>query len=453
MSWFSHLLAASISITPLVLLLLWLAPQLQKRYSGRFRTLLWLIIALRLLVPVSLPEKAQLAIPIPAEASKLVQLPTVNLVPNLDSTNYAGASADALPALLAIYLLGAAVLLTRELLIYVGFRRAVLRWAKRPPPKMEERLQELKAELGIRRAVYLQISRNAASPMVVGLLRPMLLLPAQPYPDDELRLIMTHELIHLKYHDIGAKLLLALTAVLHWFNPAVHMMVKAARRDMEMACDDQVVKHSGLDTKKRYCRLLLDLAVRPGSTGNSILTTAIGGSKEILETRIKGILDGSRKRRGIAELTIAALLVLVGGAAVNWSGTEPWNPQPFSMSTRGLADRTAPPVGTVSNEMAEAEPTVGSGPDNLLVPEIEKSPAALPRVNQVPAAGKTEPSPDPSQQPGGNVASGDAAPPASNSGTPSNPGAEVVVIDLMKLSGEARDDNQVDAGAADTTDM
>ena len=65
MSWFYYLFTTSISVTPLILLLLWLAPRLNKRYSARFRTLLWLIIALRLLIPVSLPEKSQLSIPLP----------------------------------------------------------------------------------------------------------------------------------------------------------------------------------------------------------------------------------------------------------------------------------------------------------------------------------------------------------------------------------------------------
>ncbi len=441
MTWFYHLLAASISVTPLILLLLWLGPRWQKRYSARFRTLLWLIIALRLLVPVSLPERAQLAIPIPTKAGELVQLPAVNLAPNLDSTNYDGASADPLYALLVVYLLGVAVLLTRESLAYVSFRRGVLRWAKRPPPEMEDRLQELKAELGICRAVALQISRNAASPMVVGLLRPVLLLPTQSYPDDELRLIMAHELIHLKHHDIGAKMLLALTAVLHWFNPLVHMMVKAARRDMEMACDDQVVKHSGPDAKKRYCNLLLDLAVRPGPTGNSVLSTAIGGSKEILETRIKGIFDVSRKRRGIAELTVAALVVLVGGAAVNWSGTEPWNSPASSLSVRGLADTAEQPVGAGLEQMTETEPAAGPGPSNMPVPEMDGDATVAPNANQVPATGKTVPSSVLVQQDSGNIY-GYAEPPTHTSRIQSNPDAEVVVIDLMKLSGRNGDENQ-----------
>lgn len=132
MSWFYYLFTTSISVTPLILLLLWLAPRLNKRYSARFRTLLWLIIALRLLMPVSLPEKSQLSIPLPIEAGDLVQLPAINLAPNLDSTDYAGSDTDPLTVLLIVYLLGVAVLLTRELLAYVNFRHDVLRWAKRP---------------------------------------------------------------------------------------------------------------------------------------------------------------------------------------------------------------------------------------------------------------------------------------------------------------------------------
>jgi len=451
MSWFYYLFTTSISVTPLILLLLWLAPRLNKRYSARFRTLLWLIIALRLLMPVSLPEKSQLSIPLPIEAGDLVQLPAINLAPNLDSTDYAGSDTDPLTVLLIVYLLGVAVLLTRELLAYVNFRHDVLRWAKRPPPEMEDRLQELKTELGISGTVSLQISRNALSPMVSGLLRPVLLLPAQDYPDDELRLIMTHELIHLKHHDIAAKLLLALTTAMHWFNPAVHIMAKAVRQDMELACDDQVVKHSGLDEKKRYCILLLELAQRPGQTGYSVLSTPIGGSKETLETRIKGIFDGRRKRRGIAELAVAALLVLVGGAAVNWSGTEPWNSQPFSASVGVLTYIGEQPIGTGPVDVTES--AVGSRTEDMLASTMEDDQAA-PTVSQISDFANTQPTTGPGQQKGGGV-TGDVAPPVYNSGTQSDSGAEVVVIDLLKLSGGTNadlNDNQTDPNPADTNE-
>ncbi|MEQ8201420.1 MAG: M56 family metallopeptidase [Syntrophomonadaceae bacterium] len=440
MSWFYHLLAASISVTPLILLLLWLAPRLQRRYSARFRSLLWMIITLRLLLPVSLPEKARLAIPIPAETVEMVHLPAISLSPNLDSLDHAGATADPLAILLGVYLLGVAVLLSRESFAYVYFRRGLMRWSQTPPQEMEDLLQELKAELGVQREISLQINRQAATPMVVGLLRPVLLLPADSYPDDELRLIITHELVHLKHHDIGARLLLALASALHWFNPVIHMMAKAARGDMEMACDDQVLKRSGLDTKKRYCNLLLDLAVRPGPTGNSVLSTAIGGSKEILETRIKGIFDINRKRRGIAELTIAAVLVLVGGAALNWNGTEPADSQLSSISAPAPTNMT----GAAS----------GAGPNDTILPEMNGDTAGVtPAAPPVTGDAKTNPGLD--QQAGGRIPGGippQDTPPAFNGRTQSTQGAEVVVVDLTRLASKTGADSQAVPTPADTTE-
>jgi len=64
--------------------------------------------------------------------------------------------------------------------------------------------------------------------------------------------------VHYKRHDLWYKLLLIIANGMHWFNPIVYIMVKKANRDLEHACDDDVVKNEELEYRKDYSRVILE---------------------------------------------------------------------------------------------------------------------------------------------------------------------------------------------------
>lgn len=320
--WFYSLLALSLSMTPIILMLLWVAPFLNRRYSSRWRYILWMVIAIRLLLPVSFTDKAAFSIhvPVPATAGPMAVAPLDGQVPTMTMTGLTNADFRLVQILLLFYVVGLLVYIVHGILDNYRFRRDVLRWSRRPSNNIiETLLRQQVQELNIKSDIPVRISKKVTSPMIVGLVRPTLVLPTESYPQAELRMIMTHELVHLQRHDIWFKTIFLAATALHWFNPVVHLMVREANKDMEKSCDDFVLRNADVETKKRYCHLILNLATQKNSNEGPIFSTSISSTRENLETRIRGIFITSEKRRGIAALTSIAMIVAMSGVIVTIS--------------------------------------------------------------------------------------------------------------------------------------
>ena len=120
------------------------------------------------------------------------------------------------------------------------------------------RFEEAKAELGVNNLALL-ICPAVGAPLVTGFVNPVLLLPREAVSDGVLR----HELIHTRRRDLWYKLLLLLARALHWFNPLVHGMARAANRDLERACDEAAVAGQDAAFRAAYGAAMLD-AVEEG---------------------------------------------------------------------------------------------------------------------------------------------------------------------------------------------
>ena len=125
---------------------------------------------------------------------------------------------------------------------------------------IEPRMAALAAELGLRRTPRLLRTGEADAPLVVGLGRPVLLLPGRPLPADEREVVLLHELTHLRRHDLAHKALLFVPCAVHWFNPLVWWMAREAGRTLELCCDARVVRGRDEAFRRRYGTALLHLA-------------------------------------------------------------------------------------------------------------------------------------------------------------------------------------------------
>lgn len=77
------------------------------------------------------------------------------------------------------------------------------------------------------------------------------------YSDEEIKVILKHELTHYKRHDLWYKLLLICANGIHWFNPIIYFMVRQANRDLEYSCDDAVVGNEDMEYRKAYSKTIL----------------------------------------------------------------------------------------------------------------------------------------------------------------------------------------------------
>lgn len=142
------------------------------------------------------------------------------------------------------------------------------------------------------------------NPMTYGVLRPVVMLPVTDMQDDALRFALLHELCHIKRLDCLWKTLAALAACAHWFNPCVWLLSVLLSRDLEIACDRQVLRRCPGDRRAAYAHALLDFAER--NLSFSPLVSHF--SKNLLEERILCMMNC--RKSSIAGITLATALVL-----------------------------------------------------------------------------------------------------------------------------------------------
>jgi len=115
--------------------------------------------------------------------------------------------------------------------------------------------------------------------------------------------VLTHEYYHIKRFDAFWKTVLLLALCVHWFNPVVWVMFVLANRDLELTCDEAVLRRFGTETKKDYARILISM-VEQGGRFTPLYT---GFSKNATQERILSIMKS--KKNSVLAIVIAVLLV------------------------------------------------------------------------------------------------------------------------------------------------
>lgn len=207
----------------------------------------------------------------------------------------------------------AAVWLTGTVLYGVFFGAAYL-WTLRrfwdAVPAEAEFLRRWREEHPTLRPVQVRTCGAVNAPVAYGLIRPVILLPENTNwtDEDQLTYILTHEYVHICRGDLLWKLLLTAALCLHWVNPLVWVMYFRANRDLELACDEAVVRTLGLDSRKGYAYALLSAAESGFSPLCLTYTT-----KNHMEERIRAIMK--MKKKSVAAI-LAALTLTAGVTAV-----------------------------------------------------------------------------------------------------------------------------------------
>lgn len=293
---------------------------LRQHVRAKALYVVWLILALRLVIPVdlSLPEPAVTVEAPSYQVALPARTPSANLPagaqteePSAETGQTAPEAASAVrtipvTALLsALWLFGVLAAALVQGGGYLLARRRLLRDA-RPDLEAEAEAGQTAASLGLKRAVPVRRSRQVRTPMVLGLLRPVLLLPEGQAVDE---VVLCHELTHLKRLDLAYKALLVAACWLHWFNPLVWWMSRAASENLELCCDDDVAAGRDAAFRRKYGELLLSTAEeKPGPT----LSSRFGGSKQAMKDRLTNLFV-KKKRGRLLACTAVAVLVLVGG--------------------------------------------------------------------------------------------------------------------------------------------
>ncbi len=174
----------------------------------------------------------------------------------------------------------------------------------------------------LKRAVYLKewehypvwLSDVREVPMSFGIFRPGIYVPESfregadnTLPPMQQEMILMHETMHLHHFDPLWKAIAFLALALHWWNPLVWICLRCMNQDLEMACDEAVLRRFGSGRKKEYATTLLEFA---SDRGGIPLIAAFGESPA--EKRIRNVI-GYRKAPGwVCAVLIVAVLFLAG---------------------------------------------------------------------------------------------------------------------------------------------
>ncbi len=226
----------------------------------------------------------------------------------------------------------------------------------------------LVAGCGLRRRVRVRQSDRVATPLTYGTVRPVVLMPADfAWRDaDAARYVLVHELTHIRRFDGVLKLVLAIAACIHWFNPFAWAMYALANRDIELSCDEAVVRSCGISSRGAYARTLLAMGEREGGL---VPLLQSGFGKTALEERIGAIMR--IRRTSLAAAAASLALVVAIPAALATSAVE--EPAAQTGSESGATDtQPVSPESTASD--GDAPEAIDS--DNYAVPVSDGSSTA-----------------------------------------------------------------------------
>lgn len=339
---FLSVLEISIAVGFIVFALVLLAPLINKRYAAKWKYWVWMFLALRLLFPFHVSdvqsaldmlgqaagpaesqprEKAEDVLPdvnMPAQRI-IVEIPRQMTEPVAMQSEESGAGVTLLDMAAFVWLMGSVVFMAFHMYCYQRYKgQAIKKGAWREDSRVTSPLIYLSNELQIKRRLPMIEYSGAASPMIIGFVKPMLVLPKEQYSEEELFFILKHELVHLKRGDVYFKLLLVAANAVHWFNPLIWIMQREAVVDMELSCDERVVQGMGYSVRKAYTETLLS-TLHKGCSGKTVLSTQFYGGKRIMKKRFKNILLSAKKRNGFILLACAVVLTAVFGTLTGCS--------------------------------------------------------------------------------------------------------------------------------------
>jgi beta-lactamase regulating signal transducer with metallopeptidase domain len=213
----------------------------------------------------------------------------------------------------AIWISGAALLLGRlvasNLLLHMRSRRAVAIYGG----PLQNAIEAVCIQLSLRQRVRLFVDDRGIVPLVWGVFRPRLVLPAEAgeWEPSRLRAVLLHELAHVKRRDVLVMLLTQIACAAHWFNPLVWLAAWRLHIERERACDNLVLT-SGVNPAD-YAEHLLHIATQL-ETGSPAGALAMARPSR-LEGRLMAVLNQQLERGGVTG-SIALLAALIGLAII-----------------------------------------------------------------------------------------------------------------------------------------
>lgn len=346
---FLGVLAVSILSGFFICIMLIVNRVLGNRYSLRWIQALWLLLAIRLLLPlnvinITVPTQAKALNTIvksveenqtivspglskqgSAHKNSAVQKGTgVNMNENFD-IQVSGKMSTLFTiirygfiGISFIWVLGVILQLIRYSISYIIFMRKLNQDNVMIRDSMWYEALRNMNQKNLRIDIY--INKKVSSPFSVGVFKKKIILPNKSYTEDELEAILCHEYTHLSNHDILFKMLLCIVKTVHWFNPFIYKMERTVNQNMELICDEAVIRNRKLEYRQMYGRTILntlkEMSVEPVNCCATYFNVFGGseGEKKQMKQRFQNIIKPVHKKKKPIVIALLCVLVLTSSA-------------------------------------------------------------------------------------------------------------------------------------------
>ncbi len=315
------LLSLSVSGALLLLLILGLRSLYKNRFSKRWQYYIWIIVALRFLLPFtpdttivgSLFEKfdtAAITNEIPTSPNVPVPVGTGNdkaepIWANQEIT--VSATRESFNKYVCLFFIWSAlalVLFVRKVTVYQGFIQYIKAGNKEVSDiKILNLLSDCEEKLNIKTRVELSCNPLIDSPMLIGFFRPRIILPIGELEDKELFYIFVHEMIHYKQRDMFYKWLIQIVVCVHWFNPFVYLLEKEVNKSCELSCDEKVISVLDDTARREYGDTLISFLKSNNLYKSSLASVTLTEGAEQLKERLGAIMKFRKKSKAIIAIT------------------------------------------------------------------------------------------------------------------------------------------------------
>ena len=335
---YNFLIEANIMASIAIVLMMAMRKFLRRQMGNSAICFGWLLVAVRLLLPVTLPNPwiafirspfAQDAAirPIAGQVKVRVMDALNDLAQSLWNTNHIplGNRVEDLAigieyatvsiSLAQVYLLGVIAVL-----LWFAFSNVRFRWYLRSgrieeiSGKLKDQYEALCAERKVK-PVPVYFTDPLPSACLVGVFRPFIALPLTAKPQEAIQ-VLTHEVCHIKNYDPLWNVLRLLCCAIHWFNPLVWIAASMSRTDTELRCDDRVIAPMGLEDRQAYANVLLLASSRRNAPGLGVLATGMTMTGKRLKTRVLTILQAGKRLTWLSVgFMVLSSMLLVGAFA------------------------------------------------------------------------------------------------------------------------------------------
>ena len=273
---------------------------------------LWELVMLRLLIPFSIPSvfsvytlathsissttwpEAGTGYDIPAMQGLFVTAQGAEQPP-----------ADVSPSVSVWFMVWCAGILLTGLFFVISYLRCLTEFRTALPVRSHY-VEKWLGERPLKRRISVRQSDRISAPLTYGIFRPVILLPKKMdwKKEKQLQYVLSHEYVHICRYDTVTKLVAALALCIHWFNPFVWVMYLLFNRDIELACDESVIRQLGEKSKSAYSLMLIDME----AAKSGLLPFCNSFSKNAIEERITAVMK--TKKTSLFAICIAAVLIV-----------------------------------------------------------------------------------------------------------------------------------------------